>query len=241
MRNEHNVVDLFPEHVAADEPDLDPCEDPRVKDLMTNYFGAGVRNMYPSDTLRDAVWGDSLPKNLRRAYGTKAPALGGRSPRRSDISPREVAVTSELFNNYRWMRYMHVILGAWASELPLTRDMHKNVLSGWHQEQYQLVMVWALRERLAHETVENWSDMPLFHGKTTEGLHVRPTRDLVYRGLEMIAYFYDCLAENLDDGLYVARLYLPHGGEGRRQRSWPAIGLPILNDISEKRGKKKCR
>ena len=228
MKNE-KVVDLFGNQVSAVVPEIDPCDDQRVKDLFSGYLGSGVRSVYPAGTPQEDTWGNSLPKNLRRAYGTKAPALGGRAPRPLDT------YAERIFNNYRWIRYIHVILGAWSSELPLTRDMHKNILSKWHQNQYASLIDFVLSQNLAHEAEENWSDMPLFHGKTTDALHLRPTRILVYQGLEMIAYFYDCLATNLDNGLYVASKYFETNGETRRQRAWPSVDQPIFNDVSEKR------
>ena len=223
MKNE-NVIDLFGKNYT--QPEIDPCDDQRVKDLFTGYLGSGVRSVYPAGTYKDETWGDTLPKNLRRAYGTKAPALGGRAPRPIN------AFGVELANNYRWIRYIHIIIGAWAGDLPLTRDMHKNLLSEWHQKQYLKAITYILSQRLAHEVEEDWSDMPLFHSKPTDALHVRPTRILIYQCLEMIAFFYDCLAQNLDNGLYVAAQYLPDK-DGKRR--WPAFDHPIPNDVTARR------
>ena len=218
--NKHtsNVVSIFQEHTDL----IDPLENKQIKKLITDYFSSGVRRIFQTrdndqtvvnDTLekqfdvpkgkeqmscgtKTGCWADTLPRAIRTAYGLYAPATNIRMPRQTN---KHGARSHDVYRSYRGSRYMHILIAAWASDLPLTQDMFKNLLDIWFQDKFTNAMAKYRELNVISELREDWSDTPLWYGKTTDGLHLRPTRQQIYVSLEAIIFLYDSLKTVFDN------------------------------------------
>lgn len=225
---EGNVISI----AAIDETNLiDPLAHPKIKKLITDFFGSGVRRIFQSRNDSELVtnrllkkefipkggdksfnvpygkeamscgretgcWADTLPRAIRVGYGLYAPATNIRMPRQ--IS-KHGARSHGIYRSYRGSRYMHILIAAWASNLPLTEDMFKNLLDPWFQDKFENAINIYRQGNLISELDEDWSDTPIFYGKTTDAPHIRPTRQQIYVSLEAIIFLYDSLRDVFDN------------------------------------------
>jgi|TARA_A100001037_G_C15102577_1_gene614744 hypothetical protein len=225
---EGNVISI----AAIEKTNLiDPLEHPKIKKLITDFFGSGVRRIFQSRNDSELVmnrllkkefipiggdksfnvpygkeamscgretgcWADALPRTIRVGYGLYAPATNIRMPRQ--IS-KHGARSHEIYRSYRGSRYMHILIAAWASNLPLTEDMFKNLLDPWFQDKFENAINKFRKANLISELDEDWSDTPIFYGKTTDAPHIRPTRQQIYVSLEAIIFLYDSLRDVFDN------------------------------------------
>ena len=201
--NKHtsNVVPIFQE----DTKFIDPLENNRIKKLITDYFGCGIRRIFQTRDDEGAkrmscgretgCWADALPRSIRTGYGLYAPATNIRMPRQES---KHGARSHGIYRKYTASRYLHILMGAWASDLPLTEDMFKNLLDTWFQDKFPYSMTKYREINVISELSEDWSDTPLFYGKSTDGRHIRPTRQQIYVSLEAIIFLYDSLKTVFD-------------------------------------------
>lgn len=218
--NKHtsNVVPIF-----QDDTDLiDPLENKQIKKLITDYFSCGVRRIFQTrdddqtvvnDVLEKqfdvprgreemscgtetGCWADNLPRSIRTAYGLYAPATNIRMPRQTN---KHGARSHGIYRSYRASRYLHVLIAAWASDLPLTKNMMKNLLDPWFQTDFDRMLSVMREIGGITENIEDWSDTPLWYGKITDEPHIRPTRQQIYVVLEAIVFLYDSLKTVFDN------------------------------------------
>ena len=184
-----NVFDLFPH---CRDTEYDPLHDPAAKRLIADYYSGGSVYIFPNDPHHKThshieYWAEDLPEELQQAYGLCAAVTLSRAPRERNTH------THALYNNYRFVRYLQVICCAWANELPLTENMHKHLFNGYHQEVHPQFMGMVRTADLITENVEDWRHMPYLHEKTTEGLHIRPSRAMLYLSIDAAAHVLSAL------------------------------------------------
>jgi len=217
-KNQSNVVPIFQEDTEL----IDPLEHKEIKNLIINYYSSGVRRIFQTrdDATRivnkalekqydvpkgkeemscgreTGCWADNLPRSVRLGYGLYAPAVNIRMPRQVN---RHGARSHGIYRSYRASRYLHVLIAAWASDLPLTKNMMKNLLDPWFQTKFDHVLSVMRGIDGITEKTEDWSDTPLWYGKTTDGPHIRPTRQQIYVVLEALVFLYDSLKTVFDN------------------------------------------
>jgi len=217
-KNQSNVVPIFQDDTKL----IDPLENKQIKKLITDYFGCGIRRIFQTRGDEHTVvnnvlekqydvpmgkeemscgtetgcWADNLPRSIRTGYGLYAPATNIRMPRQTN---KHGARSHGIYRSYRGSRYLHILMAAWASDLPLTEDMFKNLLDIWFQDKFTNAMAKYRELNVISELREDWSDTPLWYGKSTDGPHIRPTRQQIYVSLEAIIFLYDSLKTVFDN------------------------------------------
>jgi len=202
-----NVVDLFErtERKRSGGAPLnlsgrrDPLADEQIKALLARYYSSGVQRCFTDpDKLAPLIghldsWAEELPEDVVAKYGACAPVWGIRAPR--PMSEHEWAFS----HSNQQLRYLHILVAAWASAMPLTAEMHRDMLDGWYRPEYDAAIELFLRSNLMERCEEDWSDTPMFFGKSTNGPHHRPTRKALYHQIETIMFLLDAL-----EGVYAA-------------------------------------
>jgi len=211
----------------------DIIADERLKAVIRNFYSGGVLYVFPDEpnvqwegtsATPDNYWAPQLTEDLQRRYGLCAPITTARAPR-----PRN-KYTFLFFHNYRFLRYAQVLTCAWASSLPLTRDMHKEALNPFHQAEYDNFFNACQLHNLISLEDEDWTDTPMFCGRSTAGPHLRPTRRAVYHCVEVIAHVLDALQGQYDKALPFLEEFVG--------QDWPDLDLAMpRNDITGDRTK----
>lgn len=211
----------------------DPIADERVKAVISNFYSGGVLYVFPDEpnvqwhgtaATPENYWAPQLTEDLQRGYGLCAPITTARAPRPLN------EYTFLFFHNYRFLRYAQVLTCAWASSLPLTREMHRQTLNPFHQAEYDNFFEACQLHNLISLEDEDWTDTPTFCGRSTAGPHLRPTRRAVYHCIEVIAHVLDALQGQYDKALPYLQDFV---GE-----DWPDLDLAMpQNDITGDRTK----
>lgn len=251
VESSSNVVPIFQDKSKF----IDPLENNRIKKLITDYFGCGIRRIFQtrgdeytavnnmlekqfdvpkgkeemSCGRETGCWADNLPRSIRTAYGLYAPATNIRMPRQTN---KHGARSHGIYRSYRSSRYLHVLIAAWASDLPLTKNMMKNLLDPWFQTKFDRMLSVMRGIGGITENIEDWSDTPLFYGKTTDGPHLRPTRQQIYVSLEAIIFLYDSLKTVFDNNDHTML-------ELFDMKTWVHHSTPMPKRFSEKISNRK--
>ena len=202
--NKHtsNVVPIFQEHTDL----IDPLKNRQIKKLITDYFGCGIRRIFQTRGDEHTVVNNVLEKQYDVPMG--------------------------IYRSYRGSRYLHILMAAWAADLPLTEDMLKNLLDIWFQDKFTKAMAKYREVNAITELSEDWSDTPLWYGKSTDGPHLRPTRQQIYVSLEAIIFLYDSLKTVFDNNDHTAL-------ELFDMKTWVHHSTPMPTRFAEKVSNRK--
>ena len=236
-RVEETLYEL--EGFQDDEEELkDPIADERLKMIVANFYGNGVRSTFGKTEIRNnpnkgphgwqgknkhyEIWADRLPIHMQRQYGICSPVGMVRAQRPLDN------FTFMFFQNHRAIRYMHIAICAWANRLPLTTEMHRKLVGGWYQDGYNEMMGLVVPAGLIELKTEDWTEKKVFHSMSTQGQHIRPTRRAIYHSIDSIVFLLNALRGQYEDAAYFFRDY-----EGQ---SWVSEDTPMpLNGVTGER------
>ena len=212
-----NVIDLFKGRQRKEKVEIDPLESSKIKQMLAKYYASGVRRVLLPKTLATithpgfsdpnvdrkkrngtpaACWADDLPRDLRLGYGLYAPAVNLRMPRPFG---NHVIGEDKIYHSLRRSRYSHILIAAWANDLPLTEEIWRNLLDPWYGEVFENMKEISLDIGLATEEEENWHTKKNFFGKSVEGPHFRPTRQALYTHIESVVFLYDSIKSVFND------------------------------------------
>tara|TARA_R110002095_G_scaffold48554_3_gene43061 strand:+ start:1477 stop:2334 length:858 start_codon:yes stop_codon:yes gene_type:complete len=198
-----NVIDLFKGRQRTEKVLIDPLESSKIKEMLARYYASGARRIslttsspkksYENDF---GCWADDLPRDLRLGYGLYAPATNLRMPR---VSENHKIKDRAVYMSPRNSRYSHILIAAWANDLPLTEQIWKNLLDPYFSNKFDETKEIILKIGLATEEKEDWHTKKSFYGKSAQGPHFRPTREALYTHIESVVFLYDSIKSVFND------------------------------------------
>ena len=167
-----NVVE-FPRRNAAD---YDPLQDPAVLAMLRDYYRSGVAVLFGKDVScyekhRNAV--ENLSDKEAGDLGLKAPCYFIRSPA-TEVSRK---VDQIRYGMGAWeLRVTHIIIGAWLFERRVDQNLLKTLMPDTNFDKL-------LPKLKRHGLISIEDDFG-----------VKPSRILLYRSVEQVAWLIDTLA-----------------------------------------------